>query len=792
MPEPESKSVDLLSNIAAGALAGTYELYLAKIGETDPDLFNRALSLSEFATWLATQLRPLKVDGSVAGTGIQEFAGINFKDPTELTIASGAITVTQSFHTIDTEADAASDDLATITPSKGVGDFLIIVPANDARSIVIKHGTGNIATFNGADITLDTDDHWAMMVRIGTRWLVIANVATGAATDHGTLSGLGDDDHTQYSRTDGARAITGLQEMLGIHLTDATELTIASGAITATQSQHRVDTEADAASDDLDTITMASGAGSMLFIAPAHTDRSIVLKHGTGNIATWNGEDVTLDNTAHWAMLMRFGTTWLVIANSAGGGAPTETVNLKFADATELTIASGEVTQTQSLHLIDTEADAASDDLDTIVAVEGEGDWLILVPAHTDRTVVVKHGTGNIRTSNGEDITLDSTDKGLLLIRIGTSWIVWGNVSSAPEYSASVDELLAAADTAAMRSYLAPVLRGTTQVVTATSGTVAITSGVNLVYFENTLAGDITLTVPPSEDYGVGDAIEIVDFLGKVTSNHGIRIERATTDDTFFTRDTPSATAITERLTRIPGAGFSVRKIADGRWRPEAAGGSMVLGNFDTGSWNIISNAGQVSFGFFGRSIIVAGACQAGSLLSEDGVIARSNGPASFQGLAITNEPTAGGQLFLRRQASDQWIATASDGSVIDFRAREFFASIGLSGFDAAAASNADGGDIKLQGGAGDGTGVQGDAIVDGNSVILDPNVAIECTKPIEFAQYGYASPPDAATHIGRTIVITNAASDSATTGTHWNYECATSDGTYWRYHSDGAFVGGA
>lgn len=36
--------------------------------------------------------------------------------------------------------------------------------------------------------------------------------ALEAATDHGALSGLADDDHTQYLRTDGGRACTGTQE----------------------------------------------------------------------------------------------------------------------------------------------------------------------------------------------------------------------------------------------------------------------------------------------------------------------------------------------------------------------------------------------------------------------------------------------------------------------------------------------------------------------------------------------------------------------------------------------------
>lgn len=69
----------------------------------------------------------------------------------ELTISSSAVTATGPYHSIDTEGDAATDDLVTISgvPNNGV---LIIRPANDARSIVVKN-TGNIKL--PADITLN-------------------------------------------------------------------------------------------------------------------------------------------------------------------------------------------------------------------------------------------------------------------------------------------------------------------------------------------------------------------------------------------------------------------------------------------------------------------------------------------------------------------------------------------------------------------------------------------------------------------------------------------------------------
>lgn len=75
--------------------------------------------------------------------------------PTELTISGGAITPTVAGTIpVDTEADAASDDLDTITATNMAGDEIIILKAADsARSVVVKDGTGNIVI--GADFTLD-------------------------------------------------------------------------------------------------------------------------------------------------------------------------------------------------------------------------------------------------------------------------------------------------------------------------------------------------------------------------------------------------------------------------------------------------------------------------------------------------------------------------------------------------------------------------------------------------------------------------------------------------------------
>ncbi len=60
-----------------------------------------------------------------------------------LTIAGGVVTVTSSRCVIETEGAAASDDLDTINGGN-IGDIVMVRAANDARTVVVKHGTGNI------------------------------------------------------------------------------------------------------------------------------------------------------------------------------------------------------------------------------------------------------------------------------------------------------------------------------------------------------------------------------------------------------------------------------------------------------------------------------------------------------------------------------------------------------------------------------------------------------------------------------------------------------------------------
>lgn len=100
-------------------------------------------------------------------------------DAGELTIATGAVTVTGTYHTIDTEADAASDDLDTISGGND-GQVLIIQAENTARTVVAKDGTGNLNL--AGDFSLDNTQDSLMLLFSSalSAWVEISRSDNGA------------------------------------------------------------------------------------------------------------------------------------------------------------------------------------------------------------------------------------------------------------------------------------------------------------------------------------------------------------------------------------------------------------------------------------------------------------------------------------------------------------------------------------------------------------------------------------------------------------------------------------
>lgn len=97
--------------------------------------------------------------------------GNEFEEGPELTISGGEITATQNYHQVDTQGDAATDDLDTINGGT-VGQILILRPQNDSRTVVLKDGTGNLKLTG--DFSLDDLDDTITLIYTGSNWLEVA------------------------------------------------------------------------------------------------------------------------------------------------------------------------------------------------------------------------------------------------------------------------------------------------------------------------------------------------------------------------------------------------------------------------------------------------------------------------------------------------------------------------------------------------------------------------------------------------------------------------------------------
>ena len=218
---------------------------------------------------------------------------LRLKGGVEAITLTGARTLTaKDANILFLDPGGASRDVTL--PAEGESNgllFFVYNEADAAENLVIKDdGASTIVTLNQGE--------WAVVACDGTTWRDMP------------FSALAD-----YLAT--ANAWTAAQTFQNVLIGAASELTIASGAVAATRSYHTLDTEGDAATDDLDSITGGS-AGEVLLVQLAAAARNVVLKHAVGAnlIACPNATDIILDTATDWALLLHNGTQWTVVAAS--------------------------------------------------------------------------------------------------------------------------------------------------------------------------------------------------------------------------------------------------------------------------------------------------------------------------------------------------------------------------------------------------------------------------------------------------------------------------------------------
>lgn len=239
----EADSEPNLSLIRAAADGERAILEIGLTGEANPRIQWEAGGQMKFGPGGATAVRAALEDGGATGTlrignvgssgGGLKAANI-YEDAANqrVTIADGLFVGSALGLTQDTAAISsnnltqtqpwmkvtATGTINNIVPSGysgSGGDILIVSPNAGGVTVTIADGAGNIECITGGNIVLSAVEQVAILFRNGSTYYAMASTAADLAThiadttdvhDHGSLSGLADDDHTQYLLAAGTRA----------------------------------------------------------------------------------------------------------------------------------------------------------------------------------------------------------------------------------------------------------------------------------------------------------------------------------------------------------------------------------------------------------------------------------------------------------------------------------------------------------------------------------------------------------------------------------------------------------
>lgn len=107
--------------------------------------------------------------------------GIGLRSGGTLTIAAGVITLSEGSHDIDTEGAVALDQLNTINPGLiDDGALVLLYAADDARTVEVVSGAGNIILQAGGSVFLDDLGKSIMLRRDGANFRDIITSSVGS------------------------------------------------------------------------------------------------------------------------------------------------------------------------------------------------------------------------------------------------------------------------------------------------------------------------------------------------------------------------------------------------------------------------------------------------------------------------------------------------------------------------------------------------------------------------------------------------------------------------------------
>ena len=116
-----------------------------------------------------SNVRYIDINGDYEGLVMPAYRTETGTSSRELTVSSGSITPGYLYHIVDTEADAATDDLDTVVGTSMLeGDILTLRSVTSARVTTVKDGAGNLQ-LNG-DFALSNDKDVIQILWNGSSW----------------------------------------------------------------------------------------------------------------------------------------------------------------------------------------------------------------------------------------------------------------------------------------------------------------------------------------------------------------------------------------------------------------------------------------------------------------------------------------------------------------------------------------------------------------------------------------------------------------------------------------------
>lgn len=361
------------------------------VGEaTDPDVLARFIEQQK-NTWLLLA----KLIGGV----VTALTGLNV-GVYSMTYMIGA-----------TEYFYAGDETYAVTASET--NYLYLDDAATLKKSIVGWPAGDHIKL--AKVVADATDIQSTTHMIQTNWL------TGIINAWSTVQATSNVDINNNE----------LNNIKSFDFTNETKLTIADGAITPTQYIHGVDTEAAAATDDINTITADPlKIGRHLLLRAMDQGRVPTLKNLVGNIILKKGDAVLddpdkvillyQDTVGTWNEIARNWTTTKLVADLDVNSKKLNNVgviNLKYN--TQLVV-DGAITKTRSVHLLDVGSGTPDDELSTINGGT-DGDLLIIIGGGSS-PVTVKHGN-NIALSIAKDMVISDAADTLTLQFFDPIWL---------------------------------------------------------------------------------------------------------------------------------------------------------------------------------------------------------------------------------------------------------------------------------------------------------------------------------------------------------------------------------